>query len=331
MMDKIEAEKKRHESTIEKEPETDPRDAEIQSMEQQLEKKREENKEIANNLNAKIAAEEERHKQELMLQQKTLEQFNDTSEIDALKEHIDQLRKEMNQASEQFSQNENDDENKHKKDLESAKNHHLSLIEALKQEHEDFKSLNQSQKNEKIKEKEHAKQTYEENLQKKEKEFKEQEIEEVNRHVQEMDMMKKKFSDLKAELVKNGEVFNQKFKETEKINKSAIDEIDKRKSAEFDKAKNDWNALLEFYNEKISVLTKRRNKARQMMEKRPARQQEIDEAERLQGKLQVITQNLQISMKELTEYRVILVSKEKEYQKRFGKSPKIGVLPVTHK
>ena len=326
---KIEDEKNRHLNALEKDPENDPRDDEIRSMEEQLNKKKEENQQAIDDINAKIAAEEERHKQEILVQQKALEQFNDTSDIDSLKEHIDALRKEMEEASNQFSQNENDDEEKHKNDLEELRRNHLSLLQSMQQEQEEFKKMNQSQKSEKMKEKELAKQTYDENLQKKDKEFRDQEVQEVNNHVKEMDILTKKFTDLKAELVKNGETFNQKFKETEKINKTAIDEIDKRKSAEFDKAKNDWNALLEFYNEKISVLTKRRNKARQMMEKRPARQQEIDEAERLQGKLQLITQNLQTAMKELTEYRVILVSKEKEYQKRFGKSPKIGVL--THK
>ena len=330
-LSKIEAEKQRHLNALEKDPENDPRDDEIKSMEEQLQKKKEENKQNIEEMNAKIAAEEERHRQEILVQQKSLEQFNDTSEIDALREHIDSLRKEMEEANKQFNENEKNNEEKHKKEQEYARQCHISTLGSMQQEHDEFKKMIQSQKIEKMKEKELARQTYNENLEKADKELKDKEVEEVDQHVKDMDVLTKKFADLKAELVKNGEAFNQKFKETEKINKTAIDEIDKRKSAEFDKAKNDWNALLEFYNEKITVLTKRRNKARQMMEKRPARQQEIDEAERLQGKLQLITQNLQTAMKELTEYRVILVSKEKEYQKRFGKSPKIGVLPITHK
>lgn len=151
----------------------------------------------------------------------------------------------------------------------------------------------------------------------------------IQDHLLEMEGVKKQYENLKEELIKSNTMYQKKMTSKKAMNQSSIDEYNRSSQTDLEKRSKDWNEMRKFYDEKISVLTKKREEAIQQFEKRPPRQSELDIIEKLQVNLQTRTMQLKNALKELTEYRTMLVKQEKEYNSRFGKGPKVGILSTT--
>ena len=150
----------------------------------------------------------------------------------------------------------------------------------------------------------------------------------IETHIKKIESLVNDFENQKELLAKNGAAFQKKLKDMRSQNQSSIDEYIRRSKAEAEKREADWNEMRLFYDEKIAVLTKKRDEAIQVYEQRPPRQSEIDIIERLQNALQLKSTQLQTALKEYQEYRALMVHQEREYNSRFGKGPKVGVFAL---
>ena len=138
---------------------------------------------------------------------------------------------------------------------------------------------------------------------------------------------------VKAQIQVDRDALDQKAKDSKSVIKQKM-ELDEKELNKYKKNRenmnkqmiSDWNALNEFYDEKISVLEKKLQDVIDNYNSRPGRQCDIDEIEKLTVKLQIITAELKRNAKDLVEYRKLMVVREKEYNKKFGRQPNIGVL-----
>ena len=159
------------------------------------------------------------------------------------------------------------------------------------------------------------------------KEGKENKIKDITQaHINETNRMMLQYENLKEDFGKSIANFQKRLKDNNSQYQSTIDEFTRTSKEDLERRKNDWAEMQKFYEEKINVLTNKRDEAIQQFEKRPPRQSEIDIIEKLQMNLQTRTIQLKNAIKELTEYRTMLVKQEKEYNSRFGKGPKVGIL-----
>jgi hypothetical protein len=86
-----------------------------------------------------------------------------------------------------------------------------------------------------------------------------------------------------------------------------------------------------FYDEKIAVLTRKRDKTQRQYQMQPPRQTEIDIIEQLEGILHTKIIQLQNAVNDYQEYRKLRVDQEKSVSHRFGHPPKVGVFGPTMK
>ena len=87
-------------------------------------------------------------------------------------------------------------------------------------------------------------------------------------------------------------------------------------------------SLAEFYNEKIDVLTKRKEEAKDRFINRPSREIEIEKIKKYEKYCKRLTKILKSGLNDISNYRRINAIKEKEYNKMFGRNPAVGVLIV---
>jgi hypothetical protein len=131
------------------------------------------------------------------------------------------------------------------------------------------------------------------------------------------------------ELAKRGHgAFQKKLRDGRSQYQSSLDECQRSATCEAEKRHRDWEEMRLFYEEKVAVLMKKRDDAIELYEKRPARQSELDVIEQLQALLQSKTMLLQNALKEVAEYRTLMIQQEKDVNQRFGKGPKVGVLGI---
>ena len=90
--------------------------------------------------------------------------------------------------------------------------------------------------------------------------------------------------------------------------------------------KHDWIGMRDFYDEKIGVLVNERQKIIDMYEQRPPRHQDAEMIANLESNLKLAVSQVQTGVKELVEFKKLFVTQEKEYNRRFGRGPKVGTL-----
>jgi hypothetical protein len=134
------------------------------------------------------------------------------------------------------------------------------------------------------------------------------------------------FQNLRDQLERTGIAFQKKLKDNCSQYQSSIDENIRTFRSEAEKRDRDWVEMRAFFEEKLGVLTKKRDDAMLLFQQRPSRQSEIDVIEQLNAALQTKTMQLSNALKDYQEYKGLLVQAEKAGHARFGKGPKIGVL-----
>ena len=105
-----------------------------------------------------------------------------------------------------------------------------------------------------------------------------------------------------------------------------IDEYVRSQRLDIKEKKNQWKGMEEFFEERINVLTAERNKFKSMFESRPSRECDLENIEKLSEHLKRIQAQLQISLKDYSQYKAMYVEQEKKYNAMFGKNPKVGIL-----
>jgi hypothetical protein len=141
----------------------------------------------------------------------------------------------------------------------------------------------------------------------------------------------KEFETLKDQLRRNRVSFVRKMKDNKSQWQSSLDEYARVCQCDAEKRALEWAEMVKFFDEKITVLTTRKNDAMLAFQERPARQSEVDIIGQLEGLLQTKTMQLQNAIRDLQEYRSLRLKQEKDASHRFGKPPKVGLLPLAVK
>jgi hypothetical protein len=139
------------------------------------------------------------------------------------------------------------------------------------------------------------------------------------------------FEQFRAQLIKNGAAFQKRLKDSCSQYQSLIDEFIRTSKCETDKRNRDWYEMRTFYDEKTSVLTRKKDETQREYQMQPPRQTEIDIIERLEAMLHTKVMQLQNAVRDYQEYRKLRVDQEKSVSHRFGRPPKIGVFGPTVK
>lgn len=148
-------------------------------------------------------------------------------------------------------------------------------------------------------------------------------------HSQRLDQMMADFEELKNQISKSNVTFHQQFGQNRNKLQSQLDEYVRENKEKLEKHRNGWLGMRDFYDEKIQVLMKDLEGVIKKYENMPPRPQEASQIETLQMQIKTITMQLQNALKELKESRTMLKKQEEEYNKRFGKGPKVGVFTVS--
>ena len=93
-----------------------------------------------------------------------------------------------------------------------------------------------------------------------------------------------------------------------------------------EKQKVEAKAVEDFMNEKIEILAKRRDEAKTKYEQRPPRDCEMEQITALEIRADTLMIMLKNAAKDLAQYRKLLVLREQEYNRYFGKEPHVAVL-----
>jgi hypothetical protein len=112
---------------------------------------------------------------------------------------------------------------------------------------------------------------------------------------------------------------------------SFLDEFARTAQGEADKREHDSYEMKKFCEEKVGILTRKKEDAITVFQMRPPRQSEIDIIEQLEALLHTKTIQLQNAVKDLQEYRKMRVEQEKTIAHRFRKPLKVGVFGPTAK
>jgi hypothetical protein len=148
----------------------------------------------------------------------------------------------------------------------------------------------------------------------------------TDQHWDRISGMSRDLENLKAQREQSGAVFQKKLKDKCAQHQSSIDESVRTSEKEREKRSSDYDEMKAFYEEKLSVLTKKRDDAMLIFQQRPPRQSEIDVIEQLEATLQTKAIQLSNAIRDYQEFKLLLAQTEKEGHSRFGKGPKIGIL-----
>ena len=279
-------------------------------------------------LNAELERMKQEHERQIAALSQELTSAQSTDEADRLELELARIRKERNEQRDDIETSKNQMEIQLKQRIIDEKERHSAAIDEL----EDKIEASNAYKSDAVKKIQQQMEESKTNAENSCADFQAKSEDALKRmleaHIKKIDALVKDFEATKDQLAKNGAAFQKKLKDTRSQNQSSIDEYIRRSKTEAEKREADWNEMRLFYDEKISVLTKKRDEAIQVYEQRPPRQSEIDIIERLQNALQLKSTQLQTALKEYQEYRALMVHQEREYNSRFGKGPKVGVFAV---
>jgi hypothetical protein len=140
----------------------------------------------------------------------------------------------------------------------------------------------------------------------------------------------------RLDLIKRCDALRNEAIETEERNKIGLNEENNRQQAslieysrkvqeEIETRKSDWEGLLSYLLERIEVLTVSRDTMRAKFENREGRACDLDAIQDLQEYLKTIQFHLTTKLKDLSQYRSLMVEQEKTFNLLFGKNPSVGV------
>jgi hypothetical protein len=143
------------------------------------------------------------------------------------------------------------------------------------------------------------------------------------------------FQAAKDQFSKAATAFEKKSRENCAQYQSSLSEIVRTLHIEQEKRRQDWLTMSAFYDEKIGVLSQKRESAMRVFNDSPSRQSEIDIITKLEGLCQTKMLQLNNAVSAYQDCKKLLVKQEKEGNRRFGKGPKVGTLaaratPLSH-
>lgn len=115
---------------------------------------------------------------------------------------------------------------------------------------------------------------------------------------------------------------------TKEQNEKDIDKAEKEFQKDLHKLKCNTAGLLDFLNEKISVLEEELEKLNANFDITKPRECDIERIAFLEKKLTNVTAFLKTQLQEFMQIKSLIVSRESEYNKRFGSGPKVGTFDM---
>jgi hypothetical protein len=150
-------------------------------------------------------------------------------------------------------------------------------------------------------------------------------------HANRMSSIRQEIDRCQDELNKSQAPFQKKMKNYRSQYQSSIDEATRSYRCEAEKWAQEWIEIKNFLEEKIAVLTRRRDDMIEAFRQRPPRQSELDIIGPLDELLQAKTAQLQNALVEMQEYRELRQRQEDDTAHRFGKSRIVGIFPMVPK
>lgn len=147
-----------------------------------------------------------------------------------------------------------------------------------------------------------------------------------NAHSMSVHKMTQDINSLKTSIPLQREKNEKEIKDNSSQRQNEIDEYARSRKLEISDIKNKWKGMEEFFEERISVLSSEREKFKKLFEQRPSRECDIETIALMSEHLKMITNQLNISLKDYTQYKQMYVQQEKKYNAMFGKNPKVGTL-----
>ena len=144
-------------------------------------------------------------------------------------------------------------------------------------------------------------------------------------HSMEKSMVLTKTTQQRDKTIASLEAFEEKKKRDSAKYESEIKTRKKSLREELNKMKNDLAALLQFYDEKIAVLTDKRNDLNAKFDLKAPRLCDSQRIEELSIQLQDKVKILKMFVRDFTQYKQLLEKQEGEFNRRFGNSLHIGV------
>ncbi|OHT00204.1 hypothetical protein TRFO_33150 [Tritrichomonas foetus] len=116
--------------------------------------------------------------------------------------------------------------------------------------------------------------------------------------------------------------FNQQLS----VNNIASDDFSRSNVNQIRQMKSELVALKDFAKEQIEVVQRKLNDLIEHLQTRPPREVDRITINQLEEQTKNVTHRLQYLMKDYNLTKKLMVKKEKEYNKKFGFNPKIGIL-----
>jgi hypothetical protein len=105
-------------------------------------------------------------------------------------------------------------------------------------------------------------------------------------------------------------------------------ELKEANAAQLIQVRKELEGIGGFYQEKIEAVREKRDAARRVFMERPARTCDLETIEKLDSRNKMLLGRLRSMVRELTDYRRLLVEREHEYDAKFGRSPNVAVAIV---
>lgn len=326
--EKMKNEKERHKFALSHKDLSGERQVKIKEINDKILEESINRKSLEKDIKDKIEQQKQKNALEMESLLSTINNLKDNSSIEILKNHYSELNDKLQSCLEQMETVLEEEKRNHTEKINSLKVENKENKDKLQQECDEY--INNMIKNigpikAEMNEIDAQLKKDSEELLKKFASLKSKEDKEFG---QLMNSLNKDIDVIGSEIEGNEKIFKQKLSSDARVSEAELSQYITERNEEIEKLMSDVKGILEFYEEKISVLVKRRNEARSTFAKQPSRESEVRLIDRLQNNLQIITNQLQQAVKDLTEYRIILVSKESVYNKKFGRTPRVGILSV---
>jgi hypothetical protein len=119
--------------------------------------------------------------------------------------------------------------------------------------------------------------------------------------------------------------FDENRRELQHSHELHISEHTKVYQSSTDQLATELTELRRLYADSVSECESKLNLAKQMVENAPSRQCDLDKIAALSCRLELATSALQTAVREAADYQRLFAIREKEYTRRFGQHPTVGV------
>ena len=321
---KFEAEKKRHAEKMSSFQNIDDRETEKSQLRQQITDAEKEQESTQKEFDEFIREEKEKHKRIMTDLKNRLEQSNQETDAETLRRTIEDLqrsnREEMERTKAGFAKEVEDLKQKKRREKES----HASFMADIAKKMQEMEKERQETVTRITETENQETATHKTAIEKAKREKEALMQDERRKHKENIEILKQEGNRLAQAISTAKAQFEKAYTEQKNSFQSSLDEMERQTREGFEKMKQEWIGLRDFYDEKISVLKNEIQKISDLYEQRPPRPQDTELIQKLEENVNLAKSQLQASVKELLECKKLFVSQEKEYNRRFGGGPKVG-------